>query len=171
MTRSTIIRLRREHASAYRALMLEAYERHPDAFTSSAAERAAQPFAWWEARLDEHPQASDVVFGELADDGLKGVVGIAFDAREKVRHKATIFGMYVAVDRRATGLAEALLQAALTEARSRPETSVVQLSVTKGNRAAEHLYVRAGFGSYGDEPMAVKTATGFVTKVHMWRTL
>ncbi len=151
--------------------MLEAYERHPDAFTSSVAERAAQPLAWWEARLNEHPQASDVVFGELAGGSLNGVAGVAFNSREKVRHKATIFGMYVAVASRGTGLATALLQAALTEARARPETSVVQLSVTKGNSAAERLYVRAGFEPYGDEPMAVKTAAGFVTKVHMWRCL
>ena len=42
----------------YRALMLEGYERHPDAFTSSAAERAAFPMAWWESRLDVSPLAA-----------------------------------------------------------------------------------------------------------------
>ena len=171
MTQSTPIWLRREHASAYRALMLEAYERHPDAFTSSVAERAAQPLAWWEARLVEDPQASDVVFGDFAEGGLNGVAGIALNSRENVRHEATVFGMFVAAASRGTGLAAALLHAALTEARARPETSVVQLSVTKGNSAAERLYVRAGFESYGDEPIAVRTAAGFVTKVHMWRCL
>jgi hypothetical protein len=39
------------HVVAYRDLMLEAYAAHPDAFTSSAVERAALPLAWWERRL------------------------------------------------------------------------------------------------------------------------
>ncbi|MGE5667380.1 MAG: GNAT family N-acetyltransferase, partial [Betaproteobacteria bacterium] len=48
-------RLSPQHASSYRALMLEAYAAHPDAFTSTVGERAALPIAWWEARLAEGP--------------------------------------------------------------------------------------------------------------------
>jgi len=40
-----IKRLEPSNAADYRALMLEAFELHPDAFTSSHAERAALPFS------------------------------------------------------------------------------------------------------------------------------
>ena len=43
-------RLVPEQAAEYRALMLEAYEAHADAFTSSVAERAALPLDWWQSR-------------------------------------------------------------------------------------------------------------------------
>lgn len=36
---------------AYRALMLEAYEQAPDAFTTTAAEREAEPESWWVKRI------------------------------------------------------------------------------------------------------------------------
>ena len=38
-------------AVAYRARMLDAYERHPGAFTSTVAERGALPLRFWEERL------------------------------------------------------------------------------------------------------------------------
>ena len=40
-----IERLSPSHAGNYRALMLEAYAAHPDAFTSSVAERERLPMA------------------------------------------------------------------------------------------------------------------------------
>ena len=51
MTQS-IQRLTPEHANAYRALMLDAYRLHPEAFTSDVSEREALSIEWWENRLD-----------------------------------------------------------------------------------------------------------------------
>ena len=85
----------RADAPAYRALMLEAYERHPDAYTSSVAERAALPLSWWESRLAEDPRLRELVVGAFRDEQLAGVAGMSFETREKARHKATVFGMYV----------------------------------------------------------------------------
>jgi hypothetical protein len=45
---TTIKRLTPEYAAAYRALMLDAYRLHPDAFTSDVSEREALPIGWWE---------------------------------------------------------------------------------------------------------------------------
>lgn len=79
-------------AEAYRALMLEAYGVYPQAFTSSVAERAAMPLSWWEKRLSS---PLDCLLGAFAEDELVGIVGLAFEPREKARHKVTLFGMYV----------------------------------------------------------------------------
>lgn len=158
-------------APAYRALMLDAYARHPDAFTSSAAERAALPLAWWEARLAPGPDARECVIGAFVHDGtaeaLAGVAGLSFEAREKVRHKATLFGMVVSPLHRGAGIGQALVEAALAEACARPDVHRVLLTVTEGNRAAEALYARCGFVAFGVEPQAVAVADGYVNKVHM----
>lgn len=161
-------RLEPLHAPAYRALMLEAYELHPDAFTSSVEERAALPLSWWEDRLSQGPKPSELVLGAFKDSQLVGVTGLSFESREKARHKATLFGMYVPSAARGFGLGTGLVQAALAEAKARQGVKVVQLTVTHGNRAAQSLYEKCGFVQFGLEPSAVRVGELFVSKVHMW---
>jgi RimJ/RimL family protein N-acetyltransferase len=166
-----IRRLAPPDAVRYRTLMLEAYDRHPEAFTSSVAERAALPLSWWQARLSDGGSAGDIVIGGFVDDSLAGVVGLSFEKREKAKHKATLFGMYVPPDFRQSGVGSKLVRAALEVARGRAGVRVVQLTVTEGNPAAQALYERCGFVAFGVEPLAVAVNDGFVSKVHMWREL
>ncbi len=155
-------------ARQYRALMLQAYADHPDAFTSSVAERSVLPLAWWEQRLDPDPNARELIFGAVADEQLLGVVGLSFDARRKASHKASLFGMYVAPAHRGRGLGRQLVLATLDCARNRPGICLVQLTVTQGNHGAESLYRRCGFTQFGLEPLAVAVDGGFISKLHMW---
>jgi GNAT superfamily N-acetyltransferase len=161
------IRLTPQHAAAYRSLMLEAYERHPDAFTSSVQERTALPLSWWEARLSEAAAPSEIVFGSFVDGELVGVAGLAFEHREKAKHKANLFGMYVRDARRHMGIGGQLVDQVLACAKLRPGVILVQLTVTEGNLAAQTLYQRKGFVPFGLEPYAVAFGSGFVAKVHM----
>jgi len=165
----TIKRLSPSHAGEYRALMLEAYAAHPDAFTSSVAERQRLPLRWWEARLSAAPSAKKLVLGAFHDGQLVGVVGLSFEQREKVRHKATLFGMYVRPTFRGRGIGRELVQLGLEHARERPGVKVVQLTVTETNRPAVSLYENCGFIRFGVEPMAVAAESGYVSKIHMWR--
>lgn len=163
-----IERLDASHALAYRELMLEAYDRHPQAFTSSVRERAVMPLSWWEGRLTSK---LDVVLGAFESGTLAGIVGLAFEPREKARHKATLFGMYVSADFRQHGLGFELVQAAIAEAQNHPALKVVQLTVTAGNDAAFKLYERCGFIQFGLEPLAVRVGEDYFDKIHMWREL
>ncbi len=163
-----IRRLVASYASAYRALMLDAYALHPDAFTSSVAERAALPITWWASRLAGGPDSSQLVVGIFKDDELAGAAGLSFEPREKVMHKATLFGMYVQAKFRRQGLGRGLVHSVLAEARARTGVRVVQLTVTHGNRDAHALYTQCGFVEFGWEPFAVNMGTGFASKVHMW---
>lgn len=151
--------------------MLIAYEQHPDAFTSSASERAALPQSWWVARLDPSPTAGQVVLGAFDGNRLVGAAGLEFESREKARHKASLFGMYVAAQARQGGFGRQLVEAALAQAAAREGVKLVQLTVTEGNRAAQSLYERCGFEVFGVEPFAVALGTHFVSKVHMWRAI
>ncbi len=165
-----IRRLTPADAPRYRALMLDAYARHPDAFTSSARERTGLPLSWWEARLAADA-THELVVAAVAGDELAGVAGLAFDSREKARHKATLFGMYVPLIRCGQGLGRRLVDAVLDEARARPEIGLVQLTVTQGNAAAQALYAACGFVPFGVEPFAVAVGDHHVAKVHMWCNL
>jgi RimJ/RimL family protein N-acetyltransferase len=157
-----------DDAHAYRALMLEAYGAYPQAFTSSVAERAAMPLSWWQKRLDN---PLDRLFGGVDGDKLAGIVGLAFEPREKARHKVTLFGMYVTEAYQHQGLGCQLVDAALDEARQHPRLKVIQLTVTAGNHAALALYQRCGFIQYGLEPLAVRVGVDYFDKIHMWREL
>ncbi|MDO7899562.1 GNAT family N-acetyltransferase [Pseudomonas citrulli] len=164
----SIRRLRAGDAPAYRELMLQAYALHPQAFTSSAGERAALPINWWESRLTSR---LDVVLGAFNEGQLAGIVGLALEPRAKARHKATLFGMYVSAAHCRQGLGHQLLQAALDEARRHPFLRLVQLTVTAGNDPAIKLYQRCGFVLYGLEPMAIQVDDEYFDKIHMWLEL
>lgn len=157
-----------DDAEAYRALMLEAYGVYPQAFTSSVTERAAMPLSWWETRLKS---PLDCLLGAFDGDELAGIVGLAFEPREKARHKVTLFGMYVNAGHQRNGLGRRLVEAALEEARKQPRLKLIQLTVTAGNDAAFALYQRCGFIQYGLEPLAVRVGVEYFDKIHMWREL
>jgi len=165
-----IDRLSPRYAGEYRVLMLEAYAAHPDAFTSSVAEREKLPLSWWEARLSEEPDAKELVLGAFDGSNLAGVVGLSFKQQEKVRHKATLFGMYVRPQWRSQSIGRQLVQSALTRVQERPSIKVVQLTVTESNAPAVSLYESCGFLRFGSEPLAVAVGSKYVTKLHMWRT-
>jgi GNAT superfamily N-acetyltransferase len=156
-------------AEAYRALCLRAYAEHPDAFTATVEERAAKPMAFWLARVNDALDAPECVFGAFAGERLVGFTGLDFETRPKTCHKAGLFGMYVCGELRGRGLGDALVQAALTEARARSGVRMVKLTVTEGNAPAEALYARCRFVRFGVEPMAMLDTVrgGYLAKVHM----
>jgi ribosomal protein S18 acetylase RimI-like enzyme len=154
-------------AVRYRALMLEAYARAPDAFTSTPQEREAEPESWWVRRIAD-PSGASVVFGAFRDTALVGAVALEFSAKPKTRHKAHLIGMYVQPGARGTGAGTLLLDAAMAHLRTRrPDITVVVLTVTEGNLSAMRLYRSAGFAAFGTEPMAIRTPEGYRAKVHM----
>ena len=67
-----------EHAGAFRALRLEALERHPCAFAAAHDEELGQSAADVAERL-----AQQAVFGGFIGDGLVGVAGFATPALAK----------------------------------------------------------------------------------------
>jgi ribosomal protein S18 acetylase RimI-like enzyme len=163
------LRLLPSQASQYRALMLEAYRLHPTAFTSSLDERALLPISWWEKRLAASEPAEEVVLGVWVEDVLAGAVGVQFESREKIRHKATLFGMYVPSQFQNVGHGRALVGAAIATASQRSGITQMQLTVTEGNTGAVDLYKSAGFHQFGLEPKAVFVNGAYWAKIHMSR--
>lgn len=110
-----------------------------------------------------------LVLGAFQAGELAGVVGLSFEQREKVRHKATLFGMYVRPAFRGQGLGRQLVQSALKYASERRDVKLLQLTVTEGNAPGVALYESCGFIPFGLEPLAVATGSSYISKLHMWR--
>ena len=167
MTEPHVIRtLGAADVAIYRERMLEAYSREPDAFISTAEERALEPESWWLQRIAD-PAGLGAAFGAFAGDRLIGTTAVRFSERQKVRHKATLLGVYVQERHRNDGLGRQLVSKALEAVRARPHVRVVTLTVTESNEPALRLYEGVGFRRFGVEPMAIATPTGLASKVHM----
>ena len=165
-----VTRLTAADAPRYRELMLHAYETAADAFTSTPEERAAAPESWWVKRIAD-PDSLSFALGAFIGDELAGTVTIEFAAKPKTRHKAHLIGMFVSERLRGRGAGRALVRAALEAAAGRPGVLVVSLTVTEGNSPAVALYESCGFRTFGVEPMAIATPSGFKSKLHMWLQL
>jgi ribosomal protein S18 acetylase RimI-like enzyme len=151
---------------AYRELMLEAYEHAADAFTTTGAERRAEPESWWVKRIGSS-SGSTTAFGAWDNQKLVGTVAIEYSVKPKTRHSALVLGMYVMPLYRSLGVGRSLMEAAVAAARARQEISVLTLTLTEGNEPALRLYRSLGFEVWGIEPMAIRTASGIKGKVHM----
>lgn len=150
--------------------MLEAYEQAADAFTTTAAERAAEPETFWIRRIAD-PSGLGVSFGAFDGEALVGTVALERSAKPKTRHKALVIGMYVRPRARGAGTGRALVSAAVDHARADAELRSLTLTVTEGNAAAIGLYRSVGFREFGTEPLAILTPSGYKGKVHMWLPL
>jgi RimJ/RimL family protein N-acetyltransferase len=113
------------------------------------------------------PDGDEAVYGAFADGMLVGMAGLAREKRMKNRHKATVFGMYVAPERTGHGIGGVLLAHVIGEARGQPELQQLVLTVTDGNAAAAALYDKAGFRSFGIEPRAICVDGSYYGKNHM----
>ena len=166
----TVAVLTASAAAPYKALMLHAYEHAADAFISTPEERAKESDDWWVKRI-AHPEGLTVAFGDFDGNDLVGTVALEFSLKPKTKHKALIVGMYVLPSGRGKGSARALMGSAIQFCASRLDIRAIQLEVTEGNAPAVNLYQSLGFTAYGVEPMAVRTPSGFQSKVHMWLRL
>jgi ribosomal protein S18 acetylase RimI-like enzyme len=153
-------------APQYRGLMLEAYVLAADAFTSTAEEREAEPLSWWEERIAA-PSGLSQSFGAFEEQQLVGTVAIEYSAKPKTRHSALVIGMYVRPSARGCGAGTLLMRALVAAAKAKPEVHQLRLTVTEGNEPAIGLYRSTGFSSWGIEPMAIRTPSGYKGKVHM----
>jgi GNAT superfamily N-acetyltransferase len=162
--RLDIRRLCPEDVVSLIALRREALENHPLAFAASIEDDRGLSPEFVGTVLADHEQA---VFGHFEGTRLTGMVGVLRGAGVKRRHKAQVWGMYVAPLARQQGVGRALLDAAIAQARSWPGVSQVHLSVTDPAVAARRLYEAAGFRSWGREPRALQWEGRCVDEFHL----
>jgi ribosomal protein S18 acetylase RimI-like enzyme len=151
---------------AFLELRLEGLEREPKAFLESAEEHRARPRQITAERLAAAGE-NNFVLGAFEKGRLAGVVGFLRSARDKARHKAQGWGMYVTGSARGQGLGRALLTALLERARTVPGLRQITLSVAVTQANAKGLYTALGFKVFGREPDSIRAAGETIDEEHM----
>ncbi|MBQ0958267.1 GNAT family N-acetyltransferase [Ideonella sp. 4Y11] len=155
----TIRRLGPADATAHRALMLGAYAREPEAFTSSVAERIDLPLDWWARRLGAEG-SDEQVWGAFAGPRLVGAAGLSRKPRERTAHRGFVFGVAVEPDLRRQGIARRLVRCVQADALHWPGLRLLELTVSDGNASARRVYEDCGFVAWGCEPRALALDDG-----------
>jgi RimJ/RimL family protein N-acetyltransferase len=163
----TIRRLVAADADAHRTLMLGAYAREPEAFTSSVAERIDLPLDWWARRLGSEG-SDEQVWGAFAGEQLVGAAGLSREPRERTAHRGFVFGVAVEPAQRRQGIARRLVRTVQAAALHWPGLRLLELTVSDGNASARRVYEDCGFVAWGCEPRALALDDGReVGKWHM----
>jgi ribosomal protein S18 acetylase RimI-like enzyme len=154
MRNNIIIRsLQLSDAEQWRRLRLEALRSCPTAFSSSYDDAHRQDLSSFAAHIPP-PEGPSILLGAFDGETLSGSVGLHVPANPKLAHRGEIWAVYVAPALRGTGVAAAMMRAAIAHARTR--VSLLHLSVGTDNDAARELYRTLGFVSYGIERRSIR---------------
>ncbi|HTW63013.1 MAG TPA: GNAT family protein [Bryobacteraceae bacterium] len=157
-------------AQVYSDLRLEALATEPRAFSSSPADHLALSPEQIRERLqpaDSDGYPDTFVFGAFDAGKLVGTAGFWRERQPKLRHKGTIWGVYVAPPHRGRGLSRSLMAAALDRLHGYPDLRQVNLAVTATQAPAERLYRSLGFEQFGYERGALSVAGEWVDEYWM----
>jgi len=154
-------------AAEYVGLRREMLVDTPGSFLGDLADDECLDLDVMEARLSS--EESPIFCAEDEDGEFCAVAGLYRDRRTKMRHRATVWGVYTRPSCRRRGLSRKVIEAALAHAASMAGLEVIQLSVSAGAPGAQALYESLGFTAWGREPRAVMVDGQQVDEVHMWR--
>ena len=154
--------------AAYHDLRLQALRESPTAFASSYEQEACLPLAHFAARLRPFDDAANGIFGAFSDrDHLIGMLGFSRENRPKCAHIGSLWSMYVLPEFRGRGVGAALLDEALSHARSLGVLRQIILIVTANNLAACALYKSRGFERFGLERDALHIDGAYFDAEHL----
>jgi RimJ/RimL family protein N-acetyltransferase len=163
---SDVIRLLTvEDANLFQKIRLRAVKEEPTAFLESAEEVAQKSADAIERYFD-----NGWIAGAFIDGSLVGTCGLFRHKGEKLKHKGTIWGVYVAPEARGKGFARALITVLLEEA-ARAGIELVHLSTNIENPISTALYQSLGFEAWGVEKHIMKHEGRYIDDVMMIKFL
>lgn len=124
----------------------------------------------WAPRLQQ--TADDLVLGFFLTEGrdqpeLAGMIGLQRFKKQKRRHRAMVWGVYVSPAARGRAAARQMLDEVIQRAREMEGLDHLVLSVSNHALAANHLYTSKGFVEWGRELRAARTGDTWMDEVWM----
>lgn len=156
-------------ADAYQAIRVAAATHDPASIHADAAEIIALGRDAIQRQIE--PGDAQRVVGAFIDGELVGVAALRRDTRAKIRHRATVQGVFTRPECRSRGVARSLMQAVLDEAAKLPGLLSLELAVHAENGPAKALYQAFGFRRVGLIPGAVMLDGRCLDEVLMQRPL
>jgi ribosomal protein S18 acetylase RimI-like enzyme len=142
-------------AEAYQGLRLRSLQEHPEAF-ALALEDEQQTSLETVARRLAQSSTESYILGAFEGETLIGILSFRRWEGLKIRHRASVGGMYVPPESRGRGVGQALLGEAINRAHAITGVEDLVLAVTVGNERARSLYLQAGFTPVAIDPRYIK---------------
>ncbi|MBX6332836.1 MAG: GNAT family N-acetyltransferase, partial [Gemmatimonadaceae bacterium] len=159
-------------AERYQHLRLRSLRESPEAFGTTYDEDLALPIEVVAERLRAvRAPVGRVVVGGFVDDVLVGTAGCMQEHKRKSRHKAVIWGLYVAPEARGRGIGRRLLEYLVREAHAWADVDRLRVTVIERAHAARRLYAAMGFEPFGVEPDAFRQGDVRDTAIYLTRTI
>jgi ribosomal protein S18 acetylase RimI-like enzyme len=146
-------------AAALQALRLRALREDPLPFLATHDEEAHQTLEAIAQRLEKSAPGTEVL-GAFRGATLRGMLGYHRHERVKARHRASLWGMYVAPEDRRRGTGRALVEEAIARLRLVEGIAQIELTVVEAAEPARRLYGALGFEVQGRLRRAMKTPAG-----------
>jgi ribosomal protein S18 acetylase RimI-like enzyme len=146
-------------AAALQALRLRALQEDPLPFLATYDEEARQTVDAIAERLRASAPGTEVL-GAFRGHALCGMLGYYRHQPAKARHRASLWGMYVAPEDRRRGTGRALLEEAIARLRRADGVAQIELTVVEAAEPARSLYLALGFEVQGRLRRAMKTDAG-----------
>lgn len=99
------------------------------------------------------------LFGAFQDGQLIGTIGLAIHDSEKIKHKGSIYAVYVHPNYRSKGVADKLLEHVIGYTKA--FLLQLNLSCAVQNQAAFNFYKKHSFKLIGTEPLSLKVGDTF----------
>lgn len=151
-------------AEVYRELRLEGLQTNPEAFGSSFEEEKDISLESFASRLEGQ---GTFTFGAFNQGDLLGVATLVQANKVKLKHKASIFAVYVSPKRRGLGTGKQLMVEVINQAKTLVDVEQINLTVVSSNESAKGLYTSLGFHVFGTERNALKIGQQYFDEDYM----
>jgi ribosomal protein S18 acetylase RimI-like enzyme len=152
-----IRKLKSSDAEDYVRLRLEALRENPEAFATTYEETVSIGHEVLVQKTAKQLSSQEAfTIGAFVEDQLVGVATFMREQKTKLRHKGSVFAMYVTPSKRGKGIGKRLLEELVERAKKLNGLEQLHLTVVAKNEAAVQLYRSLGFEVYGTERNAMK---------------
>ena len=151
-------------AEVYRELRLEGLQTNPEAFGSSFEEEKDISLESFASRLEGQ---GTFTFGAFNQGDLLGVATLVQANKVKLKHKASIFAVYVSPKKRGLGIGKQLMVEVINQAKRLVDVEQINLTVVSSNESAKGLYTTLGFHVFGTERNALKIGQQYFDEDYM----
>jgi RimJ/RimL family protein N-acetyltransferase len=133
-------------------LMVEGLIKDPSAFTVAEKEYSLQSEIWWNNYLSSYMLGIDSkLFFGYEDNNLIGMIGVVFPGRERQKHTAWIYWVWLKSEFRGKGYGKKMIQHSVDVAFERTNVIKINLQVVSSQEKAIMLYKKIGFVESGSQ--------------------